>query len=71
MTHCGLIMVDSKRITTSFLDASTHPYKKVYPSVRRLVRPSVRNAFVTNTQKRMISAPEVEGMSRAEGGGSG
>ena len=29
-----------------FLDASSHLYKRVCPSVRRSIRPSVRNAFV-------------------------
>ena len=42
-----------------FLDASAHLYKKVCPSVRL----SVRNAFVSNTRKRVISASEVEGTS--------
>ena len=28
------------------------------------VRPSIRNAFVSNTRKRVISATEVEGISR-------
>ena len=37
---------------------SAHPL--VHPSVRR----SVHNAFVSNTRNRVISVPEVEGMSR-------
>ena len=48
-----------------FLDASTHLYERVCPSVR----PSVRNAFVLNSRKRVISASEIEGMLR--GGGRG
>ena len=58
--------------THAFLDASTHLYKRVFPSVR----PSVRNAFVSNTRNRVISASEVEGRSsggrrREEGRGEG
>ena len=54
----------------SFLDASSHLYKRVCPSVRPSVRrsvgPSVRPsvAFVSNTRKRVNSTSEEEGMSR-------
>ena len=47
-------------------------------SVRPSIGPSVRNAFVSNTRKHVISASEVEGMTRGErrreegwGGGEG
>ena len=57
-------------LNRKFLDASTHLYKRVCPSVRWSIRPSVgpsvRNAFVSNTRKRVILATEVEGMSRGE-----
>ena len=64
----------------TFLDASTHLYKRVCPSVRPSNDPSIgpsdRNAFVSNTQKRVISTSKVKGTSRGgkrrkegEGGG--
>ena len=46
-----------------FLDASTHLYRRVCPSVR--------NAVVSNTRKRVILTSEVEGMSTVEGRGKG
>ena len=49
-----------------FLDASMHLYERVCLSVCLSVGLSVRNAFVSNTRKRVISAFEVEGMSRGE-----
>ena len=47
-----------------FLDASMHLYERVCLSVCLSVGLSVRNAFVSNTRKRVISAFEVEGMSQ-------
>ena len=39
----------------TFLDASSHLYKSVCPSVRPSVRRSIGNAFVKNARKSLIS----------------
>ena len=50
----------------TFLDASSHLYKRVRPSarasVRLSVRPSVRNALFSNPRKRLFSAAEMDGI---------
>ena len=69
----------------TFLDASSHLYKRVCPSVRPSVgpsvrrsvrpsvRPSVRNPFFPNSRKRLFSAAEMDGIdlavTRGEEGG--
>ena len=51
-----LIETNGKRYLGTFFDASSHLYKRVCPSVRL----SVRNAFVSNPQKRLFLTAEMD-----------
>ena len=54
---------EMRRVLLQFLDASSHLYKRVCPSVGRSVRPSVRRSVRRSVRNQLFSKSKNEGLS--------